>query len=49
MAHALADEPGVTQAPQTPHAATVDQHAVAWLRRHLSGQPATLTAGEATS
>lgn len=49
MAHALADEPGVTPQPQTPHAATVDQHAVAWLRRHLSSQPAAPTGGEATS
>ena len=35
MAHALAEEPGVEPAPQTPHAAEVDRHAVAWLRRHL--------------
>jgi len=49
MAHALADEPGVTPAPQTPHAATVDRHAVAWLRRHLNDQSATPTVGKATS
>ncbi len=49
MAHALTDEPGVTPAPQTPHAATVDRHAVAWLRRHLTGQPVTSTPEEATS
>lgn len=35
MAHALAVEPGVEPAPQTEHAAVVDAHAVAWLRRHL--------------
>jgi len=35
MAHPLAEEPGVEPAPQTPHAAAVDQHAVAWLRAHL--------------
>lgn len=35
MAHALAEEPGVEPAPQTEHAATVDAHAVRWLRRHL--------------
>ena len=49
MAHALTDEPGVTPAPQTPHAATVDQHAVTWLRRHLNSQGATPTVGTATS
>jgi len=49
MAHALTDGPGVTPAPQTPHAATVDQHAVAWLRRHLNSQGATPTVGTATS
>lgn len=36
MAHALAEEPGVEPAPQNSTAATVDQHAVAWLRDHLS-------------
>lgn len=35
MAHALADEPGIEPAAQTPHAAAVDRHAVSWLRRHL--------------
>ncbi len=47
MTHALADEPGMTPAPQTPHAATVDRHAVAWLRRHLTGEPDTPPAGAA--
>jgi alpha-beta hydrolase superfamily lysophospholipase len=36
MAHALAEEPGTEPAPQTPHAAEVDRHAVTWLRRHLA-------------
>lgn len=35
MAHALADEPGIEPAAQTPHAAVVDRHAVRWLARHL--------------
>jgi predicted esterase len=35
MAHALADEPGIDPAPQTPHAAEVDRLAVDWLGRHL--------------
>ena len=35
MAHALAPEPGVEPAPQTPHAAEVDRQAVAWLQHHL--------------
>lgn len=35
MGHALAEEPGIEPAPQTPAAAAVDQHATAWLRRHL--------------
>jgi len=35
MGHALADEPGLEPAPQTPHAAEVDAHAVAWFRQHL--------------
>jgi len=35
MGHALADEPGTEPAPQTAHAAEVDEHAVRWLRRHL--------------
>lgn len=37
MAHPLADEPGMEPAPQTPHAAVVDRHAVDWFRRHLIG------------
>jgi pimeloyl-ACP methyl ester carboxylesterase len=35
MAHALADEPGVEAAPQTPHAAEVDRLATEWFQRHL--------------
>jgi dienelactone hydrolase len=35
MGHALADEPGVDPAPQSPEAAEVDRQAVAWLRQHL--------------
>ncbi|NED95688.1 alpha/beta hydrolase [Phytoactinopolyspora alkaliphila] len=35
MAHALAEEPGIEAAPQTPHAAEVDRHAARWLERHL--------------
>ncbi len=35
MAHALAEEPGMEAAPQTPHAARVDRLAVEWFRRHL--------------
>jgi pimeloyl-ACP methyl ester carboxylesterase len=35
MGHALAEEPGVEPAPQTPHAAVVDGHAVRWFERHL--------------
>jgi hypothetical protein len=35
MEHALAEEPGVEPAPQTAHAAAVDQHTVRWLRAHL--------------
>ncbi len=35
MEHALAEAPGDEPAPQTPHAAEVDAHAVAWFRRHL--------------
>jgi pimeloyl-ACP methyl ester carboxylesterase len=37
MAHALADEPGLDAAPQTPHAAVVDRHARAWFDRYLPG------------
>ncbi|MDD7968893.1 alpha/beta hydrolase [Actinomycetospora lemnae] len=36
MGHALAEEPGLEPAPQTPHAAEVDAHAVAWFRQHLA-------------
>jgi pimeloyl-ACP methyl ester carboxylesterase len=36
MGHGLADEPGMEPAPQTPHAAAVDRHAVAWFERHLN-------------
>ena len=36
MVHALAEEPGMEPAPQTPHAAEIDRLAVDWLRRHLS-------------
>ena len=35
MGHALAEEPGLEPAPQTPHAAQVDRATVAWLREHL--------------
>jgi dienelactone hydrolase len=35
MGHALAEEPGVEPAPQTPHAAQVDLLAVDWFRKHL--------------
>lgn len=37
MAHALAEEPGIEPAPQTSHAALVDEHAARWFRRHLLG------------
>jgi alpha-beta hydrolase superfamily lysophospholipase len=37
MAHALAAEPGVEPAPQTPHARAVDRRAVQWLEDHLMG------------
>jgi pimeloyl-ACP methyl ester carboxylesterase len=36
MGHALAEEPGLEPAPQTPGAAAVDRHAVRWLQRHLA-------------
>ena len=36
MPHALADEPGVEPAPQTPHAAAVDRLAVDWFERNLT-------------
>ncbi|GLZ47288.1 hypothetical protein Acsp06_34730 [Actinomycetospora sp. NBRC 106375] len=35
MGHALAEEPGLEPAPQTPHAAEVDDHAVGWFRKYL--------------
>lgn len=35
MAHALADEPGLEAAPQTPQAAQVDAIATAWFERFL--------------
>jgi pimeloyl-ACP methyl ester carboxylesterase len=35
MGHALAEEPGVEAAPQTPHAAEADAHTAAWFRQHL--------------
>ncbi|MFI6322159.1 alpha/beta hydrolase family protein [Nonomuraea sp. NPDC050556] len=35
MEHALADEPGMEPAPQSPHAAAVDRLAVDWFSRHL--------------
>jgi pimeloyl-ACP methyl ester carboxylesterase len=37
MGHALAEEPGISPAPQTEPAAAVDQHAMSWLRAHLPG------------
>ena len=37
MTHALAEEPGLVPAPQTPHAARVDSAVAGWLGRHLSG------------
>lgn len=37
MAHALADEPGLDAAPQTPQAAAVYRLAVEWFREHLTG------------
>jgi pimeloyl-ACP methyl ester carboxylesterase len=36
MPHALAEEPGMDPAPQTPHAAAVDRLAVEWFERHLT-------------
>jgi len=35
MGHALAEEPGIDPAPQSPQAAAVDRQAVGWLRQHL--------------
>ncbi|GII80275.1 peptidase [Sphaerisporangium rufum] len=37
MGHAIAEEPGMAPAPQTPHAAEVERLAAAWLRAHLPG------------
>jgi pimeloyl-ACP methyl ester carboxylesterase len=39
MGHGLAEEPGMAPAPQTPAAAEVDGHAVAWFNRYLAGPP----------
>lgn len=36
LAHALAEEPGMEPAPQTPGAAQVDEAVADWLRRHLA-------------
>lgn len=36
MGHALAEEPGIDPAPQTPHAREVDRRAVEWFRRYLT-------------
>lgn len=35
MEHALAEEPGIEAAPQTPHAAAVDAEFTAWFARYL--------------
>ena len=35
LSHALAEEPGIDPAPQTPHAEQVDKFVVAWLRDQL--------------
>lgn len=35
MGHALAEDPGIEPAPQTPHAVQVDRQASAWFRAHL--------------
>jgi alpha-beta hydrolase superfamily lysophospholipase len=40
MGHAMAEEPGVDPAPQTPSAAVVDRHAAAWLGMHLAAASA---------
>lgn len=37
MAHALAEEPGIDPAPQTPSATLVDAVVSEWFRRHLVG------------
>lgn len=39
MAHALAEEPGLDPAPQTPQAARVDTFVAGWFHRHLTGSP----------
>jgi pimeloyl-ACP methyl ester carboxylesterase len=39
MGHALAEEPGLEPAPQTPHAAVVDRRVVGWFGRHLVRAP----------
>jgi pimeloyl-ACP methyl ester carboxylesterase len=51
MSHALAAEPGIEAAPQTPHAAEVDRRAVDWLRRYLDLRPGSghLGPGSGTS
>jgi hypothetical protein len=36
MAHAVAEEPGVEPAPQTPQAAQVDRLAASWFTRYLT-------------
>jgi predicted esterase len=36
MGHALAEEPGIDAAPQTPHAAAVDRIVTDWFQRHLT-------------
>jgi pimeloyl-ACP methyl ester carboxylesterase len=36
MGHAIAEEPGVEPAPQTPHAAQVDRLAATWFARYLT-------------
>ena len=41
MAHALAEEPGIEPAPQTPHAAAVDRLAVQWFQRWTGGPART--------
>jgi pimeloyl-ACP methyl ester carboxylesterase len=40
MGHALADEPGLDPAPQTPHAARVEAVVVDWFQRHLTSPSA---------
>jgi pimeloyl-ACP methyl ester carboxylesterase len=40
MAHALADEPGLDPAPQTPQAARVEAVVVDWFQRHLTAPTA---------